>query len=566
MNNLYSWLAGLLLATGTAAAQAPTEALRPAQTIALGAHGSLGTTIALSNHNTVLLLTDAESPDMLAQCLAPDGRTLWKTTLTRFGRADYNSFQDGKPLLTIGREASEDRQLQKVKAAANLYPINVFTDGNEVVFAEAIYDDAIRQQGRKGAVKLVEGQLHVQRLDEQGRLTKHLFSPRPAPESKKIKAVTLGRYADAAGYAEVVREVNARLETTTFYTLHYDLKSQATRREPLALPANPEQPGQLSSFKHWYQDWAYLGHRPGQTYFCRRTLVSGSQEKAGRQPLTYQVLIADDHGAATHGGFSTTLDLAKGTRPAHSGYMPSSGELNHIPAYFSQSQGPNWGYVTLDTWATTTGGMGSFYLDYGTGDVLVLGEYGEGDLPEAKELELGGFFMRRYAPGGQALAQAQVPYTEAMRAYKRRASFKSHPNRQTYFHADPLTGGYQFTFSTLAPYGNNETYNLYLDREFNLLRYDHPTDKSKNEPVLTAITFTQPFDLTTNFDSTNDVRVYEHADKSDLPVYTALEKQRRPAGPGMPDYWFHLSPTGPGTGLVVEQPQAIGGSLRVYTF
>jgi hypothetical protein len=345
--------------------------------------------------------------------------------------------------------------------------------------------------------------------------------------------------------------------------VHYDLNTKAQRREPLALPATQEiKGGFINIYRHWYQGWAYLGHRPGQTYFCRRTVISTPQDKPGTLPVTYQVFIVNDQGAAP-GGFSTTLNLNKGTQPAYSGDTPTPGEMNHIPVYYSQAKGKS--YVTYDEWDTSSGGFGSFYLDHRTGDVLIYGEYGKGDLLDEGRLNLLGFFMRRYSPTGQPLAQSQMPYTDAMLAFKRRTSFTGYPERQTRFHADPFTGGYQFTTSTLPTYGNNETYDLYLDHELNLLRYDHPTDKAKAAPPLTFLVFAQPFELATHFDTMRDIRVYEHA-AAELPLYTALEKQRHTATKEMPDYQFYLSPTSPTTGLVVEQPLGIGGTLQVYTF
>ncbi len=62
------------------------------------------------------------------------------------------------------------------------------------------------------------------------------------------------------------------------------------------------------------------------------------------------------------------------------------------------------------------------------------------------------------------------------------------------------------------------------------------------------------------------INLGEHAAKDDHPLYAALEKQRRTAPADSPDYWFHLCPTGPASGLVVEQKRPLGGSLQVYTF
>ncbi|HEX8326589.1 MAG TPA: hypothetical protein VF629_03530 [Hymenobacter sp.] len=569
MKNLYCSLTATLLLAGASnavAQQKPAPApLQSVQSISLGEHAMLAGTLVLPNHNTVLLLTDAVTFDITAHCLAPDGRTVWKTALNRYQRPLGSNLLFDTRDIAIGREARENKQLQKDKLAASLYPVNVLTDGNTVVLVERLDEDALKKLNKAKSLKLKDGQTYVQRLDEQGRLAQHLFEPRPEAESKKTDAITLGRYVDANGYVEVVRETNKREETLVFCQMRFDLNTKTVRREPLDLPATPEHVSGMSQFRHWYQEWAYLGHRPNQTYFCRRTLVSGApKEKPGRQPLTYQVHITDDRGAPT-GGFSTTLVLNKGTRPYYSGPMPNPGELNHIPLYFEQSQGKNR-YVTYDEWEISTGGIGSFYLDYATGDVLVYGEYGAGELPDMSGGDLQGFFMRRYATDGRALAQVQGPYSEAMRAKKKKASFQGGIYRNTRFHLDPLTGQSQFSFSPLRVYGNSEDFDLFMDKDLKPLRYDYLPGKDKDERTYTSVKYAQPFKLTTTFDGTDDVRLFEHADKTDPPVYAALEKRRRTAAAGTADYWFHLSPTGGTSGLVVEQNRPLGGNLQVYTF
>ena len=570
MKNLCHLLSGLLLlAAGPVRAQAPLQA---AQTISLGDKGSLAGTLSLPNHNVLLLLTDVVSLDITAQCLGPDGRTLWKTTLTRYQRlADRGVGLFDTRRIALGGDVKAEKQLKKDKVAARLDPVNVLTDGNEVVLAEYLGD--VKSLNKAGATPLREDQVFVQRLDEQGRLTKFLFEPRPAPDSKKVWTETLGRYADANGFVQVLRETDRRDKTVAFYAVHYDLSAKTVRREPLELPATPAPIGSMSKFRYWYQDWAYLGHRPNQTYFCRRTLVGAPKDKPGAQPLAYQVHIADDRGAPA-GGFRTTLDLNKGTQAAYSGAMRSTGELYHIPDNYTPS-GSNF---TYDGWQTTTGGFGSFYLDYPTGDVLIYGEYCEGSLPGELDKDLLGYFERRYAADGRVLAQVQGPYSAAMRDKKKRLSFKGYLYRQTRFHLDPLTGQSQYSFSPLqlaGPgafsrsfepqhlYGESDDFDLLMDRDLKPLRYDFLPGKDRDDRTYTAVAYPQPFKLTNRAD---EIRLYEHAAKDDHPVYAALEKKRRTAGPDAPDHWFYLSPTSPATGLVVEQKQALGGQLQVYTF
>jgi len=167
-------LASWLLTAGSAAAQVPTGVLHLAQTIGLDPHTRVGSTVALPNHNLVLLLSSAASPDVVAQCLAPDGHTLWKTTLTRLQQASTSSgylLFDTRDI-ALGHEARDKKQLQKEMSAAGIFPVNVFTDGNDVVLAERIDGDAVKKQPKNSGVKLQDGQLFVQRLDAQGGLTK----------------------------------------------------------------------------------------------------------------------------------------------------------------------------------------------------------------------------------------------------------------------------------------------------------------------------------------------------------------------------------------------------------
>ncbi|GAA4050517.1 hypothetical protein GCM10022409_41610 [Hymenobacter glaciei] len=563
MKSPYLPLAALLLAVGSVAAQAPV-ALQSVQTISLPGRGILGGTVNLPNHNTVLLLTDAASADVTAQCLAPDGRTLWKTTATRMQHATESSYFLDTRQMALGQLAREDKQRRKDRTAAQLFPANVFSDGNSVVLAERLDGDAIKDLPKEQARQLKEGQTNVQRIDEQGHLTQFLFNPRPSPDSKKTEAVAFGRYADAKGYAEVVRETNKREETLVFCTMHYDLQTKTVRREPLELPATPKHITGMTRFRYWYQEWAFLGHRPNQTYFCRRTLVNGPDDKPGKQPITYQVYIVDDQGKQT-GGFSTTLGLNPGTIPAYSGQMPNPGELNHIPNYYTVSAGRN-SYVTYDEWNTSSGGTGSFYLDHATGEVLIFGEYAEGNLPDLTQTELLGFFERRFSTDGRTVAQMQGPYSDAMRANKKSGSFKGNYNRSTRFHLDPLTGQSQFSFAPLLYFGRSEDFELLMDRDLKPQRYDYLSGKDKDERLYSYVVYAQPFYISSGHGMVDEVRIYEHPGKGDHPVYTAIEKLRRSVGVDAANYRFYLSPTSTDSGLVIEQKDSPGGSLQVYRF
>ena len=557
MPTSFSWIIGLLLAAGSAAAQ--TSLLRPAQTITLGPHATVGGTVVLPNHNTVLLLTDAESPDIVAQCLAPDGHILWKTTATRYGRAGFGTgyYLDARQI-AIGQAARADKQLQKEKDLARLYPVSVLTNGNEVVLVETISEETINAQGRGYEGPLQRGQKHVQRLDEQGQLTKHLFSAPPAPESRRTYPFHMAHYADADGYTQVVCERNVRENMTAYALYHFSLKTNDIRRELIDLPAVPPQ---SREYRNWFMDWAYLGHRPGQLYFGRRSLKGDTKVRQGRGPLLYQVYLTDEHGLTAPGGFSAEIALPPDTRVAYSGHVNNTGEVSHVPNYVTISNGKR--AESFDCWDISTGGMGDFHLDYATGEVLLVGEYTDDEQRPFGQDHLVGIFARRYAPDGRLLAQSQTAYSAPMLADKEKLSFKTNLKREVHFFADPVTGRYQYSFSPTNHFGSLEDFDLFLDHDLRWYRYDYFSSKDKAGRVFTSVVFAQPFDQPWGADAR---RRYEHADKTDLPLYAALEHQRRAAGPATPDHCFYLSSTGPGTGLVVEKSLGIGGALRIYTF
>ena len=572
MKALYLGLSILLLTNSALAQQASLP--KPVQAIALDDHATVGGVVTLPNQNTVLLLTSSANATIVAQCLAPDGHTVWKTALLRHQRPlfNYGHLLDNRQI-ALGQPARDRKQLAKEMTAAGLTPVNVFTDGNDVVLAEVIGDDAARGSAKNSSVKLVANQVFVQRLDAQGHLTQHMFEPPAAPESRRVEMRTLGRYADAAGYVEVVRELNNRDETTTFYLQHYDLATHSLRREPVVLPPTPKQPNNMF-LRHWYQDWTFLGHRPGQTYFSRRTLEGGPKAKPGDLPTNFQVLVVDDHGTAAAGGFHTTLELTSDTHPAYSGRVPGLGGANHIPFYFNMTQGKN--YIVMDEYEVSSGGVGGLYLDHATGDVVVYGEYGAGDVFANGSLKLDGVFMRRYTADGRVLASAQLPYTPEIRSYGNSGIFRGGLNRYVRFHSDPLSGQYQFVITNVPPrhpddgyiphYGQYQTYAFYFDQALNLQRYDHPDGKRKEEPVYTSIHIALPTYTTSNFTSAHNVRTYERASPADLPVYVALEKLLQAAPGDAEQHYFYLSPTGSGKSLVVERPLGIGGNLNIYTF
>lgn len=546
------YLLALLLAAGPALAQAqaPTEVLHPAQTIALGPKARLGSTLLLPNHNTVLLLVDPDSPTMVAQCLAPDGHTLWKTSLACYDAA-----------------------------------YAAFTQGNEVVVKRYFREESIKRMNKAGNAQFREGQDLVQRLDAQGQLTQHLFEPLPLPagEKKAPEYAVMAYYAEPSGYASIVQEASRRRDNyqtrdhrPEYFIRHYNLQTKQISSEPLVLPAVPTS---SREYAMWYTEWAFLGRYQDKLYFCRRSLKDDTEKRPGRGPLLYHVLITDEHGQAVPGGFTTAIDLGNADlRPAYSGLMRDNGNLSHIPRTIVIGAAKGGVAAEFDAWVATTGGMGAFYLDQATGEVLIYGEYTDADLAEFRRDELQGLFLRRYAPDGRLLAQSQTPYSADMLADKKKLSFKSNINRHASFHAELLTGQYHYRISPTDHWGNVEDFDLLVDHDLKWQRYDYyrRDDKHQDKRILTRIFYTQPYDYASYF-TLSTAHIYEQPHPTDPPVYAALAQLRRPYGPdaprdfnnydfSLPKHLFYLSPTGAGKGLVVEQTQPTGGTLRVYTF
>jgi hypothetical protein len=567
MTKLYPLLLSLFfLPSGPAAAQAPSP-LQPVQRIALGPTATLGGSVQLPNHNTVLLLTDTEQPGLRAVCLSAEGRTLWETPVERYQPPRLSSGGLFAPPGVTGR-TQEEISRNTLRYNASLRPVSVFTEGNNVLLVERIDAATVKKMPKGSALR--ENQVYVQRLDEQGHLAKAHFEPRPQPQTPPEEPdAVVGHYADASGYVEIMRTTAypSKKERTQAFTLcHYDLGTSAPRTEPLALPATPWLTGSWDMFRLWYQDWAFLGHRPNQNYFCRRLLVNSTKERAGDQPLQFQILITDDHGAVAPGGFSTTLGLNKNTSPAYSGAIPNYGELDYAHAYYSVPMFNNRSVsqdIVYDAWQST--GVGSFYLDYATGDVLIFGEYGEGELPYAGyRPDLLGFFEQRFSATGSSLARLQAPYLKTLTAHTKGGSFVGQIGRSVRFHLDPLSGESQYSFSPMHVMGTGEDFDVFADHNLQLERMDHTTGNERGKALYTTVLYTRPTWLYKSDGYTPEQRRYTHAAPTDPPVYRALE-QLNAAAP-LPFHEFHLSAITPGTGLVIECSEAIGGNLQVYRF
>ena len=566
--------AAFLLLTVPTTAQVPAP-LTQVQTIELGTHTALGGTVRLPNHNTLLLLTDAQAPTIRARCLTPAGQTAWETTLNRFQKVAGESPSFFAPLngVAVTRGAKNEKAQEDLRRATMLDPAEVLTHENDLLLVERISEETVKKQPKTSALRA--GQLYVQRLDAAGKVTQVLFEPSAEPAQKKTDSQRLGRYADAAGYVEILRETDKREETTSFFLVHYDLATKASRREPLPLPATP--PAASGIWKHWQAEWAYLGHRPNQTYFYRLTLTDADQpkQKAGSRPVAYQIHIADDQGAAA-GGFTTLLGLPKGTISMYSGQTGLAGEAEHIPTPLEQVQSQRRAngeqvntYTSSDAWDLTTSGFGAVCLDYASGDVLFFGEYNKGNGLDPEDRNLAGMFGRRYSAQGQLVAQTDFPYAEAVRANRPKDLFKGGGGalyRVYAYGLDPLNGQSRFGISARSPRGPGDHLDLFFDKDLKLTAQQYIPAKGDQDRPYTAVLYAAPHWLHKQTGLDRDARLYEHAVATDLPVYGAMEALRRAAGPKADTHELHLSATGPGTGLVIERRQDVGGALKVYKF
>ena len=574
MRAFYCLAATLALAPFAPASAQTAAPLTPVQTIALGPQAALGGTVRLPNHHTVLLLTDAQAPTIQARCLTPAGQTAWETNLDRYQKMAGETSSFFAPLngVALTRGAKSEKEQEELRRAALLDPVEVLTNGNELLLVERIREETVKKQPKTSTLRT--GQLYVQRLDDGGKVTKVLFEPRPEPADRKTEAEVLGRYADAAGYVEIVRETNKREETPSFFLVHYNLATKASSREPLPLPATP--PAASGVWRHWQAGWAYLGHRPNQTYFYRLTLTDADQpkQKAGSRPVAYQVYIADDQGAAA-GGFTTLLGLPKGTISMYSGQTGLVGEAEHIPTPLEQMQSQRRAngeqantYTSSDAWDLTTSGFGTVYLDHATGDVLIFGEYNKGSGLDPDDRNLAGMFGRRYSAQGQLVAQTDFPYSEAVRANRPKDLFKGGGGalyRVYSYGLDPLNGQSHFGL-TARSRGPGDHLDLFFDQNLKLTDQQYIPEKGDQNRPYTAVLYAAPHWLHKRTGLDREVRLYEHAVPTDLPIYTALEGLRRAAGPKADTHELHLSATGPGTGLVIERLQDVGGTLKVYRF
>lgn len=531
---------------------APTALPKPVQTIALSAQSALSGTVRLANRRTVLFLADAEGPKVHLVALGADGRTAWETDVVRYQHSvlSKRNFFDYRPNWSGSYEAYLRELMPTV-----LEPLDVLTDGDEVYTVERLQAAAFKKNS--AASPLRENQLVVQRVTADGKVSRATFDAPPVP-ARGTEAYTLGRYAENGAYVTLVREDSDKGRRKAFFLDRHDLGTQAVRRDPLVLPETPEAEARV------YNDWAYLGHRPNQTYLFRR-VANRSKQPFGRMPMEYEVAVLNSAGSQV-GGFSTTLSLGKGTGPVYSaGLMPCLLEQAHVPHLLTAHHSSDYAFESyselVDDWNISTGIFGDFYLDYATGDVLVFGEFGPHPLPSvARNTERQGTFLYRFAPDGTLLQRQQNPYSKDVVKAQGQANKGAWENRRLYFLQDPFSKQITLSFA-----GDGGRANLYFDETLAYKKHDFEAAKERQQAPVTTVLFTASSWVYKPWQGhRNEKTSYLHATAGDAPVYARLEALRQAAGNPFPNHQFYVTPFPDNSALAVERAQLQGGSLRVY--
>ncbi|MCC2546392.1 hypothetical protein LJY25_08040 [Hymenobacter sp. BT175] len=539
---LFILLAAGLLATATFPGAITVFAQpTPVQTISLDPREMLGGVVHLTNQNTVLLLSNSETPDVRVRTLGPDGQTLWEAKLTRFQQIKGGSRRSG-----LFAEAEEET------SSSTLAPVQVYTSGNDLYAVEIISENVARKQGKGGELKA--GQVLVQHLNEKGQLDRAAFDA-PA-EIKRVDRRVLSTYVEDGVLYRITEERNEREDMAQHVLEKYPMATRKMERVLLKLPETPER----TRMNVFYNEWGYLGHRAGQTYMFRRLKGHGKKESFRDMPMEYQILTLDNNGATT-GGFTTTLGLEPKTQPAYSAYsMPQLQEQQHL--YKAVTRGK---YI-YDEYDVSSGGIGEFFLDYATGEVLIFGEFSkDGDFGNQE-----GLFVRRYDVSGKVVQQTQTLYPKEMKATAPNAFAGSElagAMRSYMFSLDPLDGSLEFGIRKFGMMGGGGgLFRVRLDKDLKYLGYSYQEKDKSTKGLLTPVNYVSPFWLYKR-DGTDTVSrlLGSKINSFDAPAYAALEKLRlQPAAKASDKKEYYLSPTGAGSGLLLERITVLGGKLSVY--
>ncbi|MFD2784492.1 hypothetical protein [Hymenobacter rubripertinctus] len=506
----------------------------PVQSIPLTAHETLGGLVQLANGNTVLFLSNSQSPDVRVQALQPNGQTAWQANLIRFQQVELDELRN------TPKNASLNRKMEAYSGTLN--PVEICSSGDNVYAIEVVRENVAQKQGKTGSLKA--GQIMLQHLDGAGKLSKVSFM---APTTAKFaERKHLGWFGEGLIVYHVAADYNDREGTIKYFVEQYDIATRVFKRLPLDLPATPER----TKMNVYYNDWGYLGHRPGQTYLFRRLRGHAKQDRFAKMPVEYQVLIVNNAGATT-GGFTTTLNLEADTKAAYSSYfMPQLQEQQHVPRMQQR------GREIIDEYRASTGGIGNFYLDYATGDVLIYGEFSREDTWG----DFAGLFMRRYTAAGEVVQQTQFAYSKDMikkhdKAFNGLALLGA--LRSFSFSRDPLSHDYEFVFAKSGLMGKGPgQFHVRFNSDMQFQTYSFLED----EPEL-HVTFVKPTWL---YSGTKPEERFlpgslskQHAAYAQVASLAKLLKKD--------EHEYFLAPKSTGGALLVERQALLGGNLNVYT-
>ncbi|GAB2940478.1 hypothetical protein GCM10027048_01020 [Hymenobacter coalescens] len=527
MNILTTGLLSTLLAT-TALAQAPV------QSIPLAKEEALIGTVTLPNHHTLLLLGTDNNPQMRVLSLTPTGQTAWTSKVAH--PAEYVSSQLYQRFFSN-------------------------SDGNSLLLGALFADD-------NAALGMKKNQLMVQRVDEQGQVTRANFSLNLS-DDKKMEHTSFGSFADQGALYLVTKETNHRLETVAFLLERYDPQTKKAQQLPLALPKAPEvkaKPAEL------FTDWVYAGFRRGKVYFYRPIKGQSREDVPEKVPTEYEVRVFDVTGQAA-GGFTTALhqQFQPSTYVYSSGSLPHYGQ-GHVP--YAMNQYSSQGNVTIDPFDQTSGSTGALYLDPNSEDCIFLGEYNNvifGRLAGGQPL-LGGF-VARYSSSGQLLKLVQEPYGPELKSEKLLMSAAG--RRTATYLFDPYSGHLLWEgncdLTARGQEGPSAHLRFEYDEQWKVLRQSAWTLTPKSTPAAqrARVYYSGPdtqlpgrlISTLISYSGLLQPNFYlPTLALTQAPVYTKLEQL---AGQEKnPEAKYVLSPSGSGTATVIKY--GTGGPLTVY--
>ncbi|RTQ51691.1 hypothetical protein EJV47_07805 [Hymenobacter gummosus] len=399
-------LLGSLATRQPAAAQAP----QPAHTLQLPEKEFILGAVRLANGSPVVWTRAGGTYQCQLRAFTAAGQPAWEATVPRAS-------------LTYAYEAQ------------------LMAWGNRLVLLEPV-------ERANPTLKLQPGQLLLQVIDEQGRVTPHALDAPPLAANTERSVV--GSYLENDACYVLAEHRAKKAGPDEWFVERYDLTSKTLQRSKLALPARYDQQPDKSRFT----DWVYGGHRPDRTYFYRYAGTPGQPndypKNAGPE---FDVCILDNAGRLVS-SFTTTLhqQLQPGTFSYYSGRMPHAPAQGHTPVELTQSSMGSGGRTNFDfpdLYNLTMGGTGDLYLDPATGECWFWGEYASAPFTTLRAFlkPTEGTYLQRYSAEGKLLSTAQAPYPAGTSTGLRTPS----PERQARLLRAPDTGELTMQF---APRGS----------------------------------------------------------------------------------------------------------------